>query len=527
MKRSLQWLQAQRSSTRLSFLLQILCRVGSALLGLLWARLLLISMGKSLNGLFLNFQSITTLGTLGDLGMGGLVNIRVSRLLGQQDEAALKNFLAGARGIFLAVAALALAAFWMISPWLFKTLQFDQNPQTGFLPMLSLVGGAAIALVVLNSYINNLNYGAANLVWPVVPSLLILQLGILGHWLLARQHVVLWVQYVPYVLASILIQVTGWWYLKCSHPSLATVMPLRFNWKQFVDLSENSVWIYLDNVGAGIWVATDAFLITARFGPEIIPAYKYNFKLCELALFVLNSACLAALPKIALWLASPDPAKREHGIAEILRLNKFQTFLGCSAALAYLIINDGFMHLWMRGQHLQVPLLWQTAFAGVLAITGAGLMPNYVALRCGDRGIRVTGIVALFCALLNFGLSFLAMELSPVLGMKFSIFGIALATVIAASVKFLYLGRFCARELEISWWKLIMKNWLLALGITCFAVLVRWALPQTGAINIALLVLIQLSAFLVIARMAGVGLKDLREEKRIFQAIFQTERADR
>ena len=526
MKRFSLWLKTQRASTRLSFLLQIACRVGSSLLSLLWARLLLISMGKSLTGSFLNFQSITTLGTLGDFGMGGLVNIRVSRLLGQRDEGALKNFLAGARGIFLAGTVLVVVIFWGVSPWLFHALQFDKDPQTGFLPMLSLVGGAAIALLVLNSYINNVNYGVANLVWPVVPSLLILQLGILGHWLLARQQAALWVQYTPYVLASVLIQVTGWWYLKYSHPSLATITPLRFNWKQFADLSENSFWIYLDNVGTGIWVATDAFLITVRFGPEIIPAYKYNFKLCELALFVLNSACLAALPKIALWLASPERPTREHGIREVLRLNRFQTFLGCSAALVYLTINDSFMRFWMRGQNLQVPLLWQIAFAAVLAITGAGLMPNYVALRCGDRGIRLTGVVALLCALLNFGLSFVAMELSPVLGMKFSIFGIAFATVIAASVKFLYLGRFCAREFGISSWTLIINNWLLALGAVSFAILIRCVVPQTGVANITMLIVIQLIAILIIGRAAGLGLKDLQEEKRIFQAIFQSEKGD-
>ncbi|MGH8101033.1 MAG: hypothetical protein ACREIW_07030, partial [Chthoniobacterales bacterium] len=334
-------------------------------------------------------------------------------------------------------------------------------------------------------------------------------------------------QYTPYVLAMVLSHATGWWYLKSSHSALATALPMRFNWKQFADLAENSFWVYLDIVGTGIWVATDAFLITARFGPEIIPAYKYNFKLCELALFVLNSACLAALPKIALWLASPERATQQRGIREILRLNKFQTFLGCCAALVYLMINDAFMRFWMRGQNLEVPLLWQIAFAGVLAITGPGSTPNYVALRCSDRGIRVTGVVALLCALLNFGLSFLSMELSPVLGMKFSIFGIALATLIAASVKFLYLGRFCAQELGISAWTLIIKNWLLALGVVFFAVLVRCTLPQTGAINIALLVLIQLLAFLAIARAAGLGWSDLQEEKRILAAMFRAERTDR
>jgi O-antigen/teichoic acid export membrane protein len=402
-------------------------------------------------------------------------------------------------------------------------LQFDKNPQTGFLPMLSLVGSIAIALVVLNSYINSLNYGCANLVWPVVPSFIILQFGILGHWLLATRHAALWLQYTPYVFGSILIHLTGWWYLKSSYPRLATVSPLRFNRRQFSDMVGNSFWVYLDIVGAGIWVATDTFLITARFGPEIIPAYQYNFKLSDLATFVINSACLAAMPKVAIWLASSERATRERAITEILRLNKFQTFLGCSAALVYVLVNDAFMRLWMKGQNLQVPLLWQAAFAGVLAITGAGLTPNYVALRSGDRGIRVTGVAALISALLNFGLSFLAMELSPVLGMKFAIFGIALATVIAASVKFLCLGWFCARELGISAWTLIVKNWLLAVFIVSFAVLIRSNLHQDRITNLLLLVLIVLLTLVAIAWVAGVGWKDLREEKRIFQAMFRAD----
>ena len=48
-------------------------------------------MGPALNGLLLNFQSITSLGGLGDLGMGGLVNIQASRLLGQGKEDELRK----------------------------------------------------------------------------------------------------------------------------------------------------------------------------------------------------------------------------------------------------------------------------------------------------------------------------------------------------------------------------------------------------------------------------------------------------
>ena len=67
MKRFSRWLDSQRHSTRLSFLLQIACRICFSLLSLLWTPMLLHSMGRNLNGLFLNFQKWASLdGCTGD-----------------------------------------------------------------------------------------------------------------------------------------------------------------------------------------------------------------------------------------------------------------------------------------------------------------------------------------------------------------------------------------------------------------------------------------------------------------------------
>src|SRR6195256_2030126 len=116
MKRVAKWLASQRSSTRLGFVLQICCRILFSLFSLVWTPLLLSSMGSSLNGLFLNFQKMASLGAVGDLGMGGWVNIETSRLLGQQREAELRSFLAAVRGVFLIGALLAGGIFLVISP---------------------------------------------------------------------------------------------------------------------------------------------------------------------------------------------------------------------------------------------------------------------------------------------------------------------------------------------------------------------------------------------------------------------------
>jgi len=311
----------------------------------------------------------------------------------------------------------------------------------------------------------------------------------------------------------------GWWYVKKSHPALGALRPFHFNRRQFLDLFGSSFWVYLGSVGSGIWVTTDLFLITARFGSQTVPAYLYNQRLAELAAFVATSAGIASTPKISQWLASPETAVRLRGLQELTRLGKFQTFLGCCAALVYLSVNDWFMRIWL-GKDFQVPLLWQAAFATGLAVIGTSYATTEMVPRCCEGGIRIAGIASLLSALLNFGLSFVAMELSPVLGMSHSIFGIALATVIAQSSLVLYLGRFTARQLKISWWQLHIKNWLLALGTVVFGILVRVAIPPGGSLHFFLLVVIQLAAFAIIARVVGIRLEDLRREKEIFLTMF-------
>jgi O-antigen/teichoic acid export membrane protein len=519
-RRFFQWFHGQRNSTRLSFLLQIICRIGFSICSFIWTPLLLGSMGKSLNGLFLNFQKITSLGGLGDLGMGDVVNIRTSRLLGQGREPELRTFLATVRGNYLVMAILSAAAFFALSPLLLKALKFAGDPQVGSLPMMALVGGIAIAFVILNSYINNVNYGSGNTAWPVVPTFLLAQFAILGHWLLARQHYALWEQYIPYVVSALLIHGMGWFYAKISFPSLATVWPLNFNRKQSVELLGSSFWVYLSGVATGIWFTTDILLITARFGPQIIPAYQYNSKLCEIAMFFVNSANLMSAPKITQWMASSEPAKRERGIQEMTRVNQFQTLVGCCATLIYLEANDTFMKLWLGRDYL-VPLYWQAAFVGVLAVTGAGMMGTVLSYRCCDKGIRYSGVAALLASVINFGLAFAAVESSSFLGMNYSIFGVALFAVVIQSAMQLYLVRYAARQLNLSWWKLTVKHWLLALATLAFGLLIRIFLPPQNIVNVCLLIAVDAVVLVIILRVIGIRLKDLRQEMGIFISMFK------
>lgn len=512
MKRIARWLASQRNSTRLSFILQICCRVLFSLLSLLWTPLLLSSMGRSLNGLFLNFQKMASLGVVGDLGMGGLVNIQTSRLLGQQKEGELRSFLAAARGVFLIVALLAGAIFLGISPQLFNALRFGSEPAVGSLPMLSLVGAATIMLVIFNGYINNLNYGCGNILWPILPTFVILQFSFLCHWLLARWHAPLWQQYLPYVAGAALIHALGWSLVRLSHPAIATVKPLRFSRGQFAQLGAKSFWVYLYSVAGGIYTATDGFLISAGFGPEWVPLYQYNYKLYELALFVVQSASLASLPKITQWIVSTETATRERGIRESLRLNKFQTFLGCCAVFICLNLNDWFMRVWL-GKDFQAPLSWQIAFAANLGITAAGMMGSDLVARCSERGIRFGGLTVLASASLNLVLAFVAMK-------RGSILGIAAATAVAMTAQSLLLCWFSSRQLGISWWRLSLRNWILALTFAGLAVLIKIWIPPANGLSIACLLAVSVFVVWLAAWLTGISLEDLRNEKQILQSMF-------
>jgi len=506
------WLHGQRTSTRLAFFLQTGCRLLTALCSLVWARLLLKTMGAELNGLFLNFQGIASLGGLGDLGMGGMVNIQTSRLLGQGKEGELKGFLAAARGFFSVVLVVTVVAFLLIAPGLLRSQKFASVPTAGPLSGLYIVGAVAVGMVILNSYIGSLNYGCGNILWPVVPGFVLLQLGSMSHWLLARQGLALWVQYLPYAGAAVLTHILNWWWIRLSHPELGTLRPVTLEWRQFLSLAAKSFWVYLYSVAAGIITTTSGLLIAAGFEPGLVPTYRYNGRLCELIAFMAVSAGSVSLPKITQWLASPDAAARQRAVREAGRLSQFQTVLGCAGALGYLAVNDWFVRLWL-GRNFQAPLSWQVAFAGYLAITCAGQLGFDLAPRCCEGGLRVGGIAAALMALLNLGLSLIAMKMHWVLG-------IALAGVVSQSIGLIGIGWYTCRQMQISWWRLSVRNWLLAVAVTAFGVFLHRWLPIGSILTAAATAIICGGAVFLVAYILGFRIKDLREEALVLKSIF-------
>ena len=517
MRGLLSWLQEQRSSTRLAFLLQTASRLTTAALTLLWTRLLVQAMGVELNGLWLAFQAVATLGGLGDLGMGGAVNIRAGRLIGQNDEAGLQQFLASARALFLVLAAGAAFVVVACSPWLPGWLELRRVAGSGSLPLLLTFAGLGFIPIIVHSYIGNLNYACGNLIWPIVPAFLFSQAALAAHWLLARSQAPLWLQYLPYVLTGGLSMLLIWWFVRVSHPNLAGILPLRFRWNEWRQFAGQSFWMYLWGLGCAVYTSIDRVAINAGFGASLVPAYHNNYKVCELALFAISAASFAAMPKITRWLAAAG-AERARGVEEVLRLNRVQILLSCTAALVYLAVNDKFIRIWFAGVgDFRVPLSWQYAFALSLAITGASDAAVQVSPRCCDRGLRVSGLAVGVTALLKVALTYLAMKAG-------SILGIALATVAAQSFLLLSMSRFVCRELNLPWGPWFLRTWLLPVGIVSLAYAARsaWSwnnLPQA-------VLMLGFNALLLVVVSWGSGIKAalIREELKIVTAIFPKRR---
>ena len=442
------------------------------------------------------------------------MNIQTSRLLGRGDESQLRSFLASARALFLVLGLLAIFTLLLLSPWLPELLKFTPVPGSGSLRILFAAGAVSAGLLIFNSYISNLNYGCGNLTLSVVPTFLLVQLTFLGHWLLARGGFPLWAQYLPYILASFFGILLGWAYVRFSHPALAHAFPITFDFKNLRALMGKSFWLYFYYISAGIYATTDRLLINAGFGSEQIPSYVYNYKLCELALFVIMTASFVAMPKITQWMASPETAERERSVREIERLNKFQTFMGCAAALVYLAVNDVFIRFWL-GSEFQVPVFWQVAFAAQLSVSAAGYVGFDLAARCSDRGIRIGGISVISAVILNFVLSYVAMK-------RGSILGIAVATVFAQSCLVLGLGRFSFGELKMSWWKLSFRTWLLALAAVALGFGLKSYLPLDSLQNGCLLVMICFAALLIIARALNISLADVRQELNLVCGLLKS-----
>lgn len=514
------WLHRNRTAVRLAFGLRMVVMACGAVFSLLWTRLLIRAMGDPLYGLFQNFQAVTRLGGLGDLGISGALSLKAGLMLGRGDESGLRKLLSSARLLFLGLACALCVFFLAFSPWLPHWLNFEGVPGAGSMTWLFLYGGLSAAAFIVGSYFASLNYAYGTVTWPVLPSLILAQaLAPFFHWQLALLHTPLWVQNAPYLVSSALIAILNCLMVKWSHPWLGNLRPLRFDRIQLKALAGASWWSYLMTVAYTIYITTDRLVIGAAMGTAIIPKYQVNYKVCELGITLIFSAAFVSIPKITQWLSSPHEADRRRLLVELDRLSTFEVVLTCVITLGYIAFNNLFIRVWLDKAH-QAPLLWQYAFAGNLAITCGGNAGIQVAVRAGDRGLKLAGLTALGTALLNLGLSILSVKLASIAGATNAIAGVAIATDIAQSISTICLGYVTCRYLGISAARWTARCWLLPVGFTLAAAALKELFPADSIVHLGVLSACYLVLLLIVCRLAGMNREMLSTELRQVRGIF-------
>ena len=511
---TISWLRRNRTSARMAFVLRMVAMALGSIFGLLWTRLLLHAMGDDLMGLFQSFQALTRLGGLGDFGITGALALTVGTMLGAKDDAGLRKLLASARSLFLVLAVGLCVLFIGLSPWMPKWLGFDVVPEAGSMFGLFIYGGLSLGLFIIGGYFASLNYAYGTVTWPIVPSILFVQvLAPFFHWRLAVLHMPLWVQLLPYFGAGVLMAVVSWWMLKCSHPWLGELWPLKQNRKDWKALAGKSGWMYLVSIGTVIYFATDRLVIEKWIGPRIVPTYGANYKVCELAVTLIVTAAFVSFPKITQWISSPDKADRERLLVELNRLSVFEIVLGCGAVLGYLAFNNLFIPLWLGDHDHGAPLSWQVAFACNLAVTVGGNAGIQLSSRSGDHGVKLAGLVAGGTGLLNLALSIVSVKLG-------SIAGVAVATVIAQSISSICLGTVTCRYLGISSLRWMARCWLLPVAFTLVAAGLKMLFPDDSLLHLSVLSTCYLVLFVVICRLTGLTREMVRAEFRQARALI-------
>ena len=507
------WLWRYRASTRLAFILRIATMVASAGTALVWTRLLLGAMGAELYGLFLAFSGLMRFAGMGDLGIGGAVSLRTGQLLGTGRVAELREFLASARGLFITLAIVVGVVLLALTPWLPGWLAFESVPGAGSLTLLFLVGVGCAVATVLSGYILNVNYALGTLVWPMVPTFLLMQAVQFVHWQLARASQPLWIQFSPQLVGVTVTAALVWLFLRMAHPWLGELWPIHFDLSQWRSLLTASGWVYLCSLGNIVFNITDRLMVNAGFGAAAVTPYQLNYKLPELGLLMLLTASYVAVPKVTQWLAATSIEDRARGRTEAHRLNAFQSLIGAAVALGYFGINEVFVRAWL-GPGYECSISLMIAFGCTLAVTAGGDAAIQLCGRCGDDGLRRAGLGIGGTALINLALSWLAMRSGW-------IEGIAWATVVAQTLLAILLARVVSRYLGDSLWKWTRDGVLLPLVLVAVGGWLRIKLPGNDAPTLAKLSVLYLVLLVAGARAWGFTPAKVTHELSALRELFR------
>lgn len=491
----------------MAFILRMAALGVGSVAGLVWTRLLLGTMGAEIYGLFLSFSAVTRLGGLGELGLTGTVALKAGQYLGEGNTRQLETLLATARALFGLMALVLMSVFLIGAPWLPTWLNFRSDTGAGSLPLLFATGGIGAAIMVVSGYFSSLNYAHGTVTWPILPTMLLLQIAApFVHWWLALSGAPLWIQNSPYLIAGAINTYLIWCMLKWSHPTLGNLLPLAFDRPTLRLLFSTGGWMYLAGLGAAIYQTVDRLVINAYFGPEKVPAYQVNYKLCELSLVLITTATFVAVPKITQWIAArPVPFERLQ--SEIRRLRAFQVALSLAAGLGYLWINDYFIRWWV-GPEFQASLALQAAFAATLVVAGCGECGTAIAARCGSHGVRNYGLAVGLSGVLNLVLSLVAAHFG-------SLAGIAIATAISQGALVLAMNYLSNSHLRMAYFPWLARTFAMPLAVILCAIALRSVFPPVSWSYQIVLAAIYLVVWILACRIAGLNSAMLSAEIKL------------
>ena len=137
------------------------------------------------------------------------------------------------------------------------------------------------------------------------------------------------------------------------------------------------------------------------------------------------------------------------------------------------------MKLWWwhdANRILPAALPLQLAFALNLAVNASGDAGIQLAISAGEpRGLRIAGAAVGLTGLLNLALSITAMKMG-------SLWGIAMATVVAQSILSIVASFYTCRYMKLPWLPWLVKGWLFPLAGISFA---GWLRMRLAPLNIA------------------------------------------
>lgn len=473
------WLLQIRTSGRIAFLLRLAVMFPSMLLSLWWARALVHVMGANNYGLFMAFQGVMSLVGLGDMGIGGALLVRTSRLLAHKQTAELHQLHSTARALFLGLASFGLILVLVFSPWLPDLFRLIQTPASGSLSTLFIIGGFYAFFGLLTGYYTTTLYAVGTVSWTVLPPILVFHLGSAFQLLCALFHGPLWLQMVPSLVLTVGCLFLYRRMVRMSHPDLTGPLPLKFDPACARILLHSSFWAYLFSISSCIYIATDRLMVNAGFGASQLTPYLLNYKLCDIALALIINIGFVVMPNVIAGILSPEPDRKKEGIEKAEKVRRVQTFLGCAASIFYLVVNDVFVRWWF-GANAAVSLDLQLAFAFTLLLTAASESAIQLWGRLNEAGLQKAAIAAIVSAIINLELSYVAMSIGWIAG-------IAWATWIARGIFALLAIRAVCGEFQIS-----PRGWLgnvflvPSIMLVSSFLLIRWISPHTTSQELVL-----------------------------------------